>query len=144
MGNISRLMTSCYNPSSWHTQTILAVILDIFSLCVAAEQYVAPINSRPVVPPITRSHPHRARHASQPPPPPPNRGQSSRDLWSVDKYLCPRISLHTNVRQQIGLTFYEAMVSTFGKVINRLQFLIYYRSPPRLLIYSCGRNTRTI
>jgi hypothetical protein len=55
-----RVATS--HPDSIHT--VHSEMLDVFSMRVVAEMSVAPTISSPVVPLITRSPPHRARHVS--------------------------------------------------------------------------------
>jgi hypothetical protein len=88
-------------------------------------QPVAPTNTRTVVQPTASSHPHRTRHF-------PPRRQLSREQWTLGKYFCSRISLHIEKRDsKLYWKFYAAIVSKCRIVINLLQFLIFYCSPPR-------------
>ena len=68
------------HPESIRTSALahyaLLEMVDIFNLCIVAEQYVAPTNSSPVIPPTASSPPHRATHAFLP-------AESSRGLWAV-------------------------------------------------------------
>jgi hypothetical protein len=58
--------------------------------------------------------------------------QPSCGQFSLGKYLCSRVSLHIQTRDgRLDWKFYAAMISKCRKVINVLQFLIFYRSPPR-------------